>query len=623
MHAGSPPIMLALLALTAIAPVNAQWKIPIRGVAEFTREIPKNSLLPADTRNKKEKGTDDQARSIYRAIFRGHEVLPFLFHGELDKAQQTASIPPIHIRELAWFLGTDLREGRSRSSQTIIPLAWKFGSLQIKAKFDKAAPDGQQEITAKITSATPKFADKRFLRSHVLPDYIYDISAELKIERVIDLDKGTVTRFDATMSGTITGKVGALENRKFKLLRQESWKLKGLRHNRDTEFRTGVAKAIESGTQELLKTIKNPTATPYQNRVITTGAITKDSGRLALALLAMIKGGVDPKDKQFLAAMDSLRKRKVLDSYSLGLAIMCMEAFYSPMDEARDLRSGRITRPRKRKLPPEDFKLVSRWAQALRNNRDTSTDPGYLERFNYTRGRRFDNSINQYALLGLYSAHLCGVEIPGGFWEMALNHWLLVQEPQKGSPKSVISLIDHSDYERLRLNPDATRPPPVPTTHGGWAYTVTKNTRSGADYPPTGAMTCAGLTGITICQAGIRDNDILRTLKMRDADDALMRGFAWLADHFTVRWNPGTRSNHFLSHWYYYLYGVERSCELSSIRLFNDRDWYFEGAMALMHLRKKAGYWGTAGSVRSENTSFAVLFLRKAVLPVYTRRTQK
>ena len=37
MHAGSPPIMLALLALTAIAPVNAQWKIPIRGVAEFTR----------------------------------------------------------------------------------------------------------------------------------------------------------------------------------------------------------------------------------------------------------------------------------------------------------------------------------------------------------------------------------------------------------------------------------------------------------------------------------------------------------------------------------------------------------------------------------------------------------
>ena len=44
-----------------------------------------------------------------------------------------------------------------------------------------------------------------------------------------------------------------------------------------------------------------------------------------------------------------------------------------------------------------------------------------------------------------------------------------------------------------------------------------------------------------------------------------------------------------------------------------DRDWYFDGAMQLLGNQADDGSWG-----RLEQSCFALLFLKKAVTPVYT-----
>jgi hypothetical protein len=106
----------------------------------------------------------------------------------------------------------------------------------------------------------------------------------------------------------------------------------------------------------------------------------------------------------------------------------------------------------------------------------------------------------------------------------------------------------------------------------------------------------------------------------RDAKVALSRitaaknsGYAWMAENFTMRGNP--------HHAYpmYFLYGVERACELGEVALLNGRDWYHEGAMLLMGTQLTNG---GLGPTELHETCFGVLFLRLAAppIPVLTNR---
>ena len=86
-----------------------------------------------------------------------------------------------------------------------------------------------------------------------------------------------------------------------------------------------------------------------------------------------------------------------------------------------------------------------------------------------------------------------------------------------------------------------------------------------------------------------------------------------------VRYNPG-HIGHQTAWVYYYLYGLERTCVLSGVQTINDRDWYFEGAMMLIGLQSDDGTWPVEGRGDTviERTAMAVLFLKKASLPVVT-----
>ena len=96
-------------------------------------------------------------------------------------------------------------------------------------------------------------------------------------------------------------------------------------------------------------------------------------------------------------------------------------------------------------------------------------------------------------------------------------------------------------------------------------------------------------------------------------DEAVRDGCGWLAAEFSVRTNPGfaERADH---HWYYWLHGLERSCELAGVARLQGRDWYYEGALQLLSHQQANGSFRAeqASSLLLDTTCFAVLFLAKA-----------
>ena len=87
---------------------------------------------------------------------------------------------------------------------------------------------------------------------------------------------------------------------------------------------------------------------------------------------------------------------------------------------------------------------------------------------------------------------------------------------------------------------------------------------------------------------------------MRAIDGGVRDGFAWLAQNFSVRTNPGD-AERADNHRGYWLYSLERCCELArAARLLGEQQPC--GAFASGH----------ASTLTLDSTCFAVLFLSKA-----------
>src|SRR5690606_22149283 len=121
---------------------------------------------------------------------------------------------------------------------------------------------------------------------------------------------------------------------------------------------------------------------------------------------------------------------------------------YAPRGEREDLLSGNVDRPYPRKPSPEDATLLEELAKLILSNVDTRVDPAYLTRFSYVSEARYDHSVNQYGLLGLYSAHLCGVRISPSIWEGAAKHLIASRERPHGS--IALELMSYRRWEAAK-----------------------------------------------------------------------------------------------------------------------------------------------------------------------------
>jgi hypothetical protein len=446
----------------------------------------------------------------------------------------------------------------------------------------------------------------------------HGFEGDLLIKRRLDVrPEGTrVVTFESSLEGTIT------RGEDFKevaagVVQDETWKLSSTHENQDTAFRLLVKRAIEKGVARLREQLGKPNGERLLKSDGPKAARSYHSGRLAIGLLALIKGGLPKDDEVLQRCLQELRKRPLIDTYTLGNALMALESYYQPATEISLLRSGSIDRPQKRQVPDDDQALMQKWTDRLMQNIDTRVDPGYLVRFNYVRGGRFDNSVHQYGLLGLYAAHLCGIEVTPTTWEAAANHLLDVQE-EDGS-KLTLQLMDYRTHNKLQFDPDASvTVASSPSRANGWSYTSPKH--GGTESGIWGSMTCAGITGLAICQAALLDyEDVKRRKLQNDASRARNDGFAWLAENLTVRYHPGamTRQRRWL---YYYLYGLERAALLSGVALIQERDWYFEGALMLVLAQLENGDWPgeLTADEAVERNAMAILFLKQSTSPVLT-----
>ncbi len=172
-----------------------------------------------------------------------------------------------------------------------------------------------------------------------------------------------------------------------------------------------------------------------------------------------------------------------------------------------------------------------------------------------------DNSVTQYALLGLRAAANAGVKLPAFVWEKATAE------------------------QRDRQCED-----------GGWAYST-----GSIGY---GSMTAAGVASIAICQHALGSKSIL-------ADRQVASGLAWLAKNFSVAAHPGLRGWDF-----YYLYALERVGRLLDVEFIGPHEWYPLGAQRLVSTQLPDGMWhGLEGHEQNDPrlpSSFALLFLTRA-----------
>lgn len=551
-------------------------------------------------------------------LFPGKRPPSVLQGRQLDPKRQYIPKRSNDLRDLAMSLGLDLRRTSHsiKLKKQIMELRSGFERIQVETTFGAVQADGTQKIITKFAAMKRRRVKKakvkrtrngKIIKPKVAPitnATLVRISGELSIQRQLNMGRHRVENFTSklVMRVEMPKSGGLLPNSKINVCRLifgETWTW--LRHTspNDSVFQARVNNAIHIGARHLRAEISKR---------------MPGTGKLALAILTLIKSGVDPRDDLVRRALDRLRKSRMSRTYDLATAIMAIEAVYAPEGERDSIIAGRLLKPTPRKPSPADKKLLEGWVKKLLGNCDQRVQNAYSRRWNYTPGKRFDNSNSQYAALGLYTAMLCGVEISPTVWFAAANHWLDSQ--CKAEKKLVLlKIVTHQEIAaaerehrkavaRGNTNHRGTVKSGIPTKARGWGYTH-KGSR------PTGSMTAAGITGLVICDSALRQHD-KGTLKLRNRmQNAVDSGFAWLARHFTVETNPKGGK-----HWHlYYLYGLERACELNSTAIFQGRRWYGEGAELLMGTQSPEGKWGSI-----ENTCFAILFLKKAAPPVITGR---
>ncbi|MEZ6189817.1 MAG: DUF4159 domain-containing protein [Phycisphaerales bacterium] len=266
-----------------------------------------------------------------------------------------------------------------------------------------------------------------------------------------------------------------------------------------------------------------------------TQGSTQYGGESALVTYALLRSGMSPQEPRIQAAVEHLKKIHMNGTYAISLRTHCWAAL---SDDYRPQMA-------------ED----ARWLARAQVN-------GLFD-YGYRTGPRFDHSVTQYGLLGLWESTKRRGPNPGRVWQQAAQHFINEQ------------------------NPD-----------GGWGYT-------GGDTS-TPSMTAAGLTALLIAQ-----ENLYRTYPKPPANitQAIDRGAAWL-DHYSSA-NGVTVTDGM-----YYLVSLERAALANGTRLLGGEDWFQAAAQSI--LDREAG----SGTVNGKlvDTAFALMFLSRGSVPVWINK---
>jgi hypothetical protein len=357
------------------------------------------------------------------------------------------------------------------------------------------------------------------------------------------------------------------------------------------------------------------------------------TGCTSLALYALLKSGV-PKDDPAIkkgfnwlkTASGGITKGKALSTqyrvpngtYELAVLVLALEAKANPhkreAERERELKFKLKKGERLKldvKLDPEDEVWMKDLVDALmkRWNKGKGWRYGLWTGKGFHNGPRGDSdlSASNLTMLALLAAERCGVRNPDlndAFYASVLQWTLTMQE--KEGPE--VRRWDPS------LKADDARYAPQKDHARGFTYLGL----TGADPEEnvaSGSMTCCGLANIVICSSilAARESRAYTPELEAASEKAWWDGVAWLDYNWTVEHN----TNCFQGYHYYYLYCLERACDLKRINLLAGHPWYNEGAQVLVdqQLNANTGAWTKEDTHKPcdlLNTCFALLFLNRS-----------
>ncbi len=591
LHSGlvrTTPTRRLLLALTfllgsAVAQTPARWQVPPRGGVIYQRQAKERSEVQ-----------EPAGRRISMAPW-GTRAAAMLLASELDERQEHARLPLVDLRDLLATMAFDLRGPGAAAPHDVGPFHRRSAC---RVRIVRGAPDAEGWATHTATlEPRPLPPDSGF--AHLtLPA----VRGTAEVRRHFDPARGVVDRFTGRLDlELVHADAASSEWRRGTVTVTEDWTFDLAVGPDDVALGARVNDAIRRGKEHLRAELRRQKLLPPRG----DGADRRGAGgELALALLTLVKCGHGLDDALVAMGFADLRRRELRQTYELALAILAMEALHAPPGERDALHAGTLERPWPRRLSPEDLQIVRDWTTRLLDNADATVDRAYLRRWRYQGGPGWDNSNNQYAMLGLYAAQLCGVDFSPQVWTAAANHWLEVMTVTDPTP-AVPRLLSAAERRREATGERIARTgTPVPEV--AWGYTTGPKV--------FGSMTAGAVAGLAICASGLRMQGKGDPGLLRRIDDAQRGGLRWLGRHLSVRGNPGSAWEWAM--WeYYWLYGLERACELSRVAVLDDRDWYCEGALQILGQQGPQGQWA-----RLDDTCFALLFLQKATLPPITPR---
>lgn len=421
----------------------------------------------------------------------------------------------------------------------------------------------------------------------------------MRFQRLVDLSDGKVVAasYQASGKGQEFLKLGSAglnvaveESRGLRLSRYVSTDI-------PEQVNGAVPEAIARGTKWLLA--QQGADGSFGDRsgypIATLGAY----GSTGLAVEALLHAGVPSKDPRIMRAFAFLGSRKSSQSYDQALLLSALEAKYlSDLDPRvlEKLSEQELRVDLQKRVSGNDRELAALAAAFLV---DCQAKDGS---FGYTRGHdELNFSSMQYALLGLRAASRLGIRVQPFVWRKAFK-CLLSREIPVGREMELSLEVGEGRQATRKLYPI------------GWQYYSSSVTGASWSITPTTTMVTAAISSLSIVrgeQQLLNDWDAASEVEW---DRLSWGGWGWVSSTFSIRashpgglwWGPGML--------YYHLFSLERAGILSNVKTAQNHHWYHEGASVLLAAQDRAGNWGGVQGCNVVDTSFALLFLKRAVL---------
>ncbi len=319
-------------------------------------------------------------------------------------------------------------------------------------------------------------------------------------------------------------------------------------------------------------------------------------GATAMSLMALMHSGVSLDDPVVKAGFAYLRGRKVIQSYDLSLCLMAVEAKYLPLGTIHEVESFSEEKAReeiRKKITKEDAAWATEMTRALIA---CQADCGM---FGYDAGGSYPNfSSTQYSILGLKSSSRMGISVPPSTWRRTLSYISKSAVPSVNEINVLLHRRSGGTIERM------TRPL-------GWSYMH-------PDPDASGSMTTAALSTMAICESELARAKEWTDQDSRMFDELALGAAAWLQEKYSIRSSPEEGCGWAPAMLFYYLYGLERACILWELEKIGGHDWFLEGTTMILSWQNPDGSWTSRRDARVIDTAWALLFLKRATIPVDT-----